>query len=98
MPNTFLSKLFLIVILYQVILIEGQSDGCDKDTAGELRLRGGTNSAGLVQICMGKKKNGNKEYKWLNVCSDGWGQTETIAVCECQVGLIDDCNLGKLPM
>ena len=93
MPNTFPSKLFLIVILYQVILNEGY--GCDADNAGEFRLRGETNIAGLVQICLQEDINGSKEYEWLNVCSDGWGQDETIAVCECQM---DICNIGKLLM
>ena len=90
MPNNFLSKLFLIVILYQVILNEGQS-GCNAGNAGKLRLRGGIKIAGLVQICMKE----NVTYDWFNVCSDGWGKNETTAVCELQ---IDKCNIGKLPV
>ena len=89
MPNIFLSKLFLIVIQYQVVLNHGMND-CEVYEVGNLRLRGGPNIAGLVQICV--------QEKWLNVCSDGWGQKETIAVCECQMESIDNCNIGKLPM
>ena len=57
-------------------------DDCTVNQRRDVRLRGGTEYAGRVEICWEINRSVQAEYKWQSVCDNMWGFDEARVVCD----------------
>ena len=77
-----LSPRVSIIFAVYISFVNGQQDSmdaCREGLSGRLRLQGGTEYAGRLEVCW--NNNGKSRYQWMTVCDSRWGRRETIAAC-----------------
>ena len=87
----FLYSLLVAAGLYGLVLSDQDQKICDETQLRRVRLQGGTEYAGRVEICW----QNNGTYQWLTVCLTRWGLPETVAACS-QLKYTNTFALGEL--
>ena len=73
-------QLTLALVLLALPGSQELDDDCTVNQRRDVRLRGGTEYAGRVEVCWSEYSG--TSYKWWSVCTDMWGIDEARAVCQ----------------